>query len=144
MSIRYRGRIPIVDPNDPQSWAKDDITGLPVMHPDMIKQMEYIGNGLAWTGMMVHYKDADQPNPQLIPPRLKVDPVPIDNPRYLQFPELPAIPTGLTISSFTSTSVTITWDFVQNVQSYVVGWKSNYVTGEASNIVPLTYSISAA
>jgi hypothetical protein len=142
MTVRYRGRIPVVDPDHPEAWGKDDITGLPVMHTDMIKQMEYIGNGLAWTGFMVHHKDADQPNPQLIPPRLKPDPLPIDNPRYLQFPELPSIPTGLTVTGFTSTSITVTWDQVPGIPSYVIGWTSIWSFGETRGIVPTTYTIN--
>lgn len=136
MTNRYRGRIPIVDPDHPEAWGKDDITGLPVMHEDMIKQMEYIGNGLAWTGFMVHHKDADQPNPQLIPPRLKPDPLPIPNPRYLQYPELPQIPTGLVVTASTSTSITVSWDLVPAIPSYVVGWTSIWSYGETRGILP--------
>ena len=142
MCAKYRGRIPFIDADNPQAWGKDDITGLPVMHTDMVKQMEYIGNGIAWTGFMVHHKDADQPNPQLVPPRLKPDPVPIKNPRYLQFPELPQIPTGLVVTSFTSTSITVSWDAVAGIPSYVVGWKSIWTFGETRGIVASTYTIN--
>ena len=141
MATRYRGRIPVIDPDHPEAWGKDDITGLPVMHTDMVKQMEYIGNGIAWTGFMVHYKDADQPNPQLIPPRLKPDPVPVSNPRYLQFPELPQIPTGLTVTSVTSTSITVSWAQVPGIPTYVVGWSSIWSFGETRGIVPESYVI---
>ena len=134
--------IPIIDPNNPQSWGKDDKTGLPVMHPDMVKQYEYIGNGLAWTGFMVHYKDADQPNPQLIPPRLKVDPIPIPNVRYLQFPELPNIPNNLAVASVTSTTVSLTWDAVTLVDAYAVKWASNYASGETTDILNNSYTIT--
>lgn len=154
MSNRYRGRIPYIDPDNPQSWGKDDYTGLPVMHPDMVKQMEFIGNGLAWTGFMVHYKDYSQPNPQKIPPRLKPDPVPIPNPRYLKLTQAPVIPNdgidpetkslnpGLTITGSTSTSITVSWDFVENVQAYVVGWDSLHAKGETRGITALTYTIT--
>jgi len=154
MSRADKGRIPIVDPDRPEAWGRDDYTGLPVMHTDLIKQMEYIGNGLAWTGFMVHYKDADQPNPQKIPPRLKVDPVPIPNPRYLTLPQTPLIPnkgvnpvsgstlTSVLITGTTSTSITITWEFVPNVQAYVVGWDSIHAKGETRGIIPLTYTIT--
>lgn len=154
MSNRYRGRIPYVDPDNPQSWGKDDYTGLPVMHTDLVKQMEFIGNGLAWTGFMVHYKDYSQPNPQKIPPRLKPDPVPIPNPRYLKLTQAPVIPNdgidpetkslnpGLKITGSTSTSITVEWDFVENVQAYVVGWDSLHAKGETRGIIPLTYTIT--
>lgn len=138
----YRGRVPYVDPDNPQSWGKDDYTGLPVMHPDMIKQMEYIGNGLAWTGFMVHHKDADQPNPQRIPPRLKVDPVPIPNPRYLVLEDLPIIPSGLTITATTSTSISVSWTPVAGIPAYVVSWISNRISGETRSITASNYTIS--
>ena len=44
--MKYRQMIPIVDPRHPEAWGRDDLTGLPVMHNDMIMQMEYIGSGL--------------------------------------------------------------------------------------------------
>ena len=142
MSNRYRGRIPYVDPDNPQSWGKDDYSGLPVMHTDLVKQMEFIGNALAWTGFMVHYKDYSQPNPQKIPARLKPDPVPIPNPRYLKLTQAPIIPSGLKITGSTSTSITVEWDFVENVQAYVVGWASLHAKGETRGIIPLTYTIT--
>jgi len=109
---RYKSRIPEIDPDNPQSWGRDDITGLPVMQPDMIKQMEYGPQGLYWTGFMVHYKDADEPNPQLVPPRLRPDPVPVANPRIFYRPELPQVPTNVVVDSITTTSITISWDIV--------------------------------
>lgn len=153
MSNRYRGRIPYVDPENPQSWAKDDYTGLPVMADDRVKQMEYIGNGLAWTGFMVHYKDADQPNPQKIPPRLRPDPIPISNPRYLELTVVPPVPntgttkngtlvSSVTVTGTTSTSITVTWEPVITAQAYVVGWNSIHAQGEVRGIIPTTYTIT--
>lgn len=110
MAVKYRSLIPEVDPDNPQSWARDDITGLPVMVPDMIKQMEYGPQGLYWTGFMVHYKDADEPNPQLVPPRLKPDPVPILNQRFFYRPELPVVPTNVATVTIGATTIELTWD----------------------------------
>lgn len=145
MSRADRGRIPYVNPENPQSWGRDDYTGLPVMHPDMVKQMEYIGNGLAWTGFMVHYKDADQPNPQKIPPRLKPDPIPIPNPRYLQLTQAPSIPSNLRLTGKTDTTISVEWDAVtSDVEAYVVGWKNVYVPiyAETRGITDTTYIIT--
>ena len=156
MSLRYRSRIPYVDPDNPQSWGRDDYTGLPVMHPDLIKQMEYFGTGLAWTGFMVHFKDADQPNPQNVPPRLKVDPIPIPNPRYLTLQDLPNVPdrqnkplrdggslvTGVTLTGTTTTSISITWIPIQGAQSYVVSWYSTYSSGEERRIIGQSFTIN--
>lgn len=115
---RYHQRVPIVDPDNPQSWGRDDITGLPVMHTDMVKYYEYMGTGLQWTGFMTHYKDLDQPNPQLVPPRLRPDPVPIDNPRYLTFTEAPPQVTNLIAQTVTSNSVTLIWDDIPGIPQY--------------------------
>jgi len=112
MAVKYKSRIPEIDWDNPQSWARDDITGLPVMHPDMIKQMEYGPQGLYWTGFMVHFKDADEPNPQLVPPRLKPDPVPIANQRYFYRPQLPQVPANFAVVSVVGADITVTWDLV--------------------------------
>jgi len=139
---KYRGRIPIVDQFHPESWGRDDITGLPVMHQDMVKQMEYIGNGLSWTGLMVHYKDADEPNPQLIPPIIPPDPIPIANPRILQLLELPPIPSGLAAITITNTTIELTWNPVVIAQSYVLVWSSQYTGNEVDAIALPTYTIT--
>lgn len=145
MAVKYRGQIPLVDPNNPQSWGKDDITGLPVMHPDMVKQMEWGPQGLYWTGFMVHFKDADEPNPQLVPPRLKPDPLPILNPRHFYRPELPNVPTGLAVVSITSDSIEVTWDLVTtgniSVQSYVISCFSQYTLFTFEGIIAPPYTI---
>lgn len=136
---RWHSDVPIVDWDNPKSWGKDDITGLPVMHNDMIKQMEYGPLGLYWTGFMVHFADADQPNPQLVPPRLRPDPVPIMNPRHFTQRVLPNIPTGLARSgTITQTTIPITWTPVTSglqVNSYVV----NCVSFFNPNITNLTF-----
>lgn len=120
MSIR--STIPIVNPQFPDAWARDDITGLPVMHGDLVKQMEYRGNNLVWTGFMVHYKDMDEPNAALVPPKLKPDPVPVENPRIFQMSELPETPTGLTVSNITQTTADLNWNTVTDATSYQVTW----------------------
>ena len=109
MAYKYKSRIPEIDPENPQSWGRDDITGLPVMQTDMIKQMEYGPQGLYWTGFLVHWKDADEPNPQLVPPRLKPDPVPIANPRIFYRPQLPLVPQNVQVETITTDTVTISW-----------------------------------
>lgn len=142
--MRLRNRFPRVNFDNIHCWGRDDITGLPVMMNETVKQMEYIGGRLAWRGFMTHYSDVDQPNPQLIPPKMKPDPVSIRNPRIMQLPELPAIPSGLTAIAATDTTITVSWDAVSSVTNYVVGWK-NYswnVYGE-DNSIPTTYTINS-
>lgn len=142
---RYPSQIPIVDWDNPQAWGRDDITSLPTMHNDMIKQMEYGPQGLYWTGFMVHYEDYNQPNPQLVPPRLKPDPVPVPNPRILYRPQVPSVPTGLALVSVTDSTITITWTLItKDVDSYVVQASSLYSTFIFTDILStdLPYTIT--
>lgn len=147
---RYRGRIPIVDPDNPRPWGRDDITGLPVMHDDMVKQMEFIGTGLAWTGFLVHHSDADQPNPQLMPPRLPIDPVTISNPRFFKLPKLlpppfiatPNNPDGFRVTGSTIDSVTLAWIVVPLAQAYVIAWESMTQQGIATQIIGNTFTVT--
>lgn len=62
-----------------------------VAHRDLIKQMEYCGSGLRWTGFYVHHKFADQPNPQNLVPYIRLDPVPLPNAR--PNPQIAGVPT---------------------------------------------------
>jgi hypothetical protein len=52
-----------------------------VRHSDLIRQKEYRGRGLVWTGYMVNPKFADLPNAQNLTPLVKMDPVPIADSR---------------------------------------------------------------
>ena len=138
MSRADQGRIPLVDPDNPQCWGRDDLTGLPVMHPDMVKYMEYLGphGNLQWTGFLSHYKDVDQPNPQLCPPRLRPDPVTIDNPRYLTLIQAPIVPSNLVITNITPTTAQLSWFTPQNVTSYTLVWTAPWSTATAQVTTP--------
>lgn len=61
--------------------AQCDNSGFIVMHKDLVKQMEYSGSGLYWTGYLVYKDFYDKPNPQNLAPRLYGDPKTVDNPR---------------------------------------------------------------
>ena len=141
--MKYRGRIPYVDPDRPEAWGKDDLTGLPVMYNEMVDYIEYIGTGLTPTGFRSHYSEVDEPNPQLIPPRMVPDPVPVAKPRFFQLSELPEIPVGLTLLTSTPTTITVTWTIDPTVESYVVAWNTNWTDGEADNILAPPYTITA-
>lgn len=81
MRTKYHGKYTNMDKNNPRAIARCDYSGLMVQHSKMIKQMEYRGQGLVWTGYYVNPKFADNPNPQNLTPRIKLDPVPIPNAR---------------------------------------------------------------
>lgn len=142
--MRMKGRIPYVDSNNPDAWGRCDKTGLPVMYASLRPQMEYIGETLQWTGLMVNEKDLDDPNPQLIPPRLKPDPLPVRNPRYFYLAKQPGVPTGLAlVGSPANTSLTVSWTPVVALPgtnivaatNYAVFWSSSY--GEEFSTLPL-------
>lgn len=66
---------------DQNAKAQCDRTGLICRKKDLVRQMEYNGTGLYWTGLYVHKSVAYTPNPaSLVPPILK-DPKPVLNTR---------------------------------------------------------------
>lgn len=81
MQVRNHGKYTKMSMRDPRGIARCDYSGLMVRHADLVKQMQYRGTGLVWTGLMVSPKFADLPNPQELIPLIKLDPVPLTNPR---------------------------------------------------------------
>lgn len=75
------GRYIKFNPRKPKAWAVCDYSGMYCMHHDLVKQMQYAGNGLIWTGLLVNKEFADIPNPQMLTPILMPDPIPIEMPR---------------------------------------------------------------
>ena len=84
MAYIYKGKRYKVDIRSPKASAICDKTLIVMRHCDMVKQMEYYGDSLQWTGYMVGKWYADKPNPSLRPTNLKPDPVPVEDPRPLQ------------------------------------------------------------
>lgn len=126
---RYRSRMPRVNPQHPDAWGRCDLSGLPVMHADMVKQYEYLGRTLSWTGWIVNRMEADEPNPSLMPPKLFPDPLPVPNPRYFYQAKSPPVPTELRASVIDSTSIILEWDAVQDAQEYAVSWQQVGLSG---------------
>ena len=81
MQVRNHGKYTKMSSRDPRGIARCDYSGLMVRHADLVKQKQYRGRGLVWTGLMVSPKFADIPNPQELIPLIKLDPVPLQNPR---------------------------------------------------------------
>lgn len=79
--MRIKNKYLRIRKNDPQAQGVCDYTYVMGMREDLIKQMEYRGNGLVWTGFLVHKKFADKPNPQNLKPLIFRDPIPVQNPR---------------------------------------------------------------
>jgi hypothetical protein len=67
------------DTND--TVGRCDISMMVFNTKDLVKKMEWVGNELVWTGMMVGRLFYDEPNEQNRPPLPSRDPAPVKNPR---------------------------------------------------------------
>ena len=76
-----KGKFVRINPENPDAVARCDRSGQLCNHADLVKQMDYRGNGFLWTVLWVNKCFADVPNPQSLNPVLKPDPVPVDHPR---------------------------------------------------------------
>lgn len=79
MRVRNHGKYTNMSRFNPRAIATCDRSGFVVQHSKLVKQMEYNGQGLFWTGYWVYPKFLDKPNPQNLAPRVKLDPKPILN-----------------------------------------------------------------
>ena len=58
-----------------------DYSGFLFSRSDLVKQYEWRGNQLVWTGAIVGRPFVDEPNQQNRPPQIKGDPKALQNPR---------------------------------------------------------------
>jgi hypothetical protein len=86
--MRPKGKHITIDVDNPQALGVCDYTGFVHLRKDLVKQMEYRGNRLVWTGFLVGKDYVDVPNPQLKPPMLRPDPIPVRIPRLRQPTEI--------------------------------------------------------
>lgn len=78
---RWKGKYVKIDPKNPAALGVCDDSGFTFNHKDLVKQMEWRGNNLVWTGLMVGKPYLNVPNEQFRPPLVKDDPRPVKNPR---------------------------------------------------------------
>lgn len=116
-----------ISSRDPRPLAKCDQSNMIFFRDELVKDMQFIGNKLQWTGNLVYYKFVDKPNPQGIPIKLRPDPMPVVNPRPLYFPELPPIPEDLAVEDFNETIIILNWTPVKEAQNYVIYWRNNFI-----------------
>jgi hypothetical protein len=81
-----KGRFVNIDPQNPDAVARCDRSGQLCMHANLVKQMQYRGEGLIWDGLWVNKHFLDVPNPQGLNPVIMPDPIPVQNPRPWQKP----------------------------------------------------------
>lgn len=88
MSHRPKGKHVSIDQTNPEALGICDYTGFVFKRKDLVRQMEWRGNALIWTGFLVGRPYVDTPNEQLRPPILPPDPVPVRLPRPQQADEI--------------------------------------------------------
>lgn len=84
LRLIYHGKHFNLDPENPEAFGICDRTNFIFNRKDLIKQMEWRGNRLVWTGLYVGRPYLDTPNPQLRAPNIPPDPVPIREPRPMK------------------------------------------------------------
>lgn len=92
-----KGKHVTINRQRPEAVAICDVSGFVHLHKDLIPEMAWRGNRLVATGFLVGPDYLSQPNPNLCPPILPPDPVPVNKPRFPQTwetptPMLPPVP----------------------------------------------------
>lgn len=140
MQVRNHGKYTKMNKNSPRGIARCDYSGLMVRHSDLSRQMEYRGTGLVWTGYMVNPKFVDEPNPQNLTPRIKLDPVPISTARpdsQIDAQNTLATSVGvLTLDVSGNSNITLTLEQFDNGEFNFTG----ILTGSITLYVPNTYN----
>lgn len=91
---RWKGKNVIISRKNPSALGVCDDSGFDFNHKDLVKQMEWRGDNLVWTGFMVGKPYLDKPQEQNRPPLVKADPRPVKNPRLpvpYTDPEVPQV-----------------------------------------------------
>lgn len=91
MSYRPKGKHVSINDAAPQALGICDATGFVFKRIDLVREMQWRGNALIWTGFLVGRPYVDKPNEQLRPPIYPPDPVPVMFPR-LPSDGVPALP----------------------------------------------------
>jgi len=80
MAIR-KGRYYRTGTRNPEAKGICDRSSFAFNHSDLVKQMEWRGNSLEWTGLMVGRPFLDEPNEQLRNPEVGPDSIPVPDPK---------------------------------------------------------------
>ena len=80
-SKNIKSKYVTIDPKNPNALGVCDESGFDFNHKDLVKQMQWRGNQLIWTGLMVGKPYLDVPSQQDRPPIVRDDPKPVKDPR---------------------------------------------------------------
>lgn len=90
------GKYVVINPKAPSALGQCDHSGFIFNHKDLVKQMQWAGNNLVWTGKLVGPPYVDELQEQDRPPLVKDDPRPVKNARipdlYTDPESNPALP----------------------------------------------------
>jgi hypothetical protein len=140
MRVRYHGKYTSMSKNNPRGIARCDYSGLMTLHSNLVRQEEYRGTGLVWTGYFVNPKFADRPNPQNLTPLVGLDPIPLKDSRPdAQIDAQTTIEesTGaLTLDVSGNQNVTLTFEQFDNGSLTFIG----VLTGDITIYVPNTFN----
>lgn len=140
MQVRNHGKYTKMHMKDPRGIARCDYSGLMVRHADLKKQKQYRGTGLVWTGLMVAPQFEDVPNAQELIPLIRLDPVPLKNPRtdsQIDAQQTIASSTGeITIDVSGNSNITLTEEQFDNG---IINF-SGVLTGDIVVILPASFN----
>src|SRR5688572_23486930 len=85
MGKNYYGKHVTIDPMNPQALGVCDYSGTVHLRKDLVKQMQWVGESLVWTGLYVGPDYLDEPNPQMRTSNFPIDPKPVIDPRPQQY-----------------------------------------------------------
>lgn len=74
---RWKGKHVRIDPKNPAALGVCDRSGFTFNHKNLIKQLDWRGDRLVWTGWLVGRPYLDTPQEQNRPPLVKADPYPV-------------------------------------------------------------------
>jgi hypothetical protein len=79
--LRRHGKYTKIRKNNPLAVGQCDVSGFLGRRIDLVPDMQYIGDNLEDTGYLVIPRFLDTPNPQMLPPLVTLDPIPVYKPR---------------------------------------------------------------
>lgn len=81
---RWKPKHVVIDSQHPSALGICDDSDFAFNRKDLVKQMEWRGNRLQWTGFYKGRPFLDTPQQQFRPPAVKADPYPVKDPRLPQ------------------------------------------------------------
>jgi hypothetical protein len=127
MRTGYKGKYTSKSRRNPHGNAVCDYSGLNVAHHKLVRQMEYSGSRLRFTGFWVNPRYADVPNPQNLIVLIRQDPVPLDHARPDPYVMNYANPTA-NIDVSGNSNITLTFaQFNNNILNFTGALTGNVV-----------------